>query len=115
MRLRGSIIRANLGGTNRTLSPITLRKEPEMSKTLYKTTAIEAGKMALGAAKIIAISATGLVACIAFWMYAIGWEGDSDFFVGMISYLVLGSMFIMISGAYDRAKLKEKYPDIDFS
>jgi len=86
-----------------------------MSKTLYKTTAIEAGKMALGAAKIIAISATGLVACIAFWMYAIGWEGDSGFFAGMISYLVLGSMFIMISGAYDRAKLKEKYPDIDFS
>jgi len=115
VRLRGSIIRANLGGTNRTLSPITLRKEPEMSKTLYKTTAIEAGKMALGAAKIIAISATGLVACIAFWMYAIGWEGDSGFFAGMISYLVLGSMFIMISGAYDRAKLKEKYPDIDFS
>jgi len=86
-----------------------------MSKTLYKTTAIEAGKMALSAAKIIAISATGLASCIAFWMFAIGWEGDSGFFAGMISYLVLGSLFIMISGAYDRAKLKEKYPDIDFS
>jgi len=51
-----------------------------MSKTLYKTTAIEAGKIAISAAKIIAISATGLVSCIAFWMFAIGWEGDNGFF-----------------------------------
>tara|TARA_Y100000389_G_scaffold162552_1_gene165380 strand:+ start:2795 stop:3052 length:258 start_codon:yes stop_codon:yes gene_type:complete len=84
-----------------------------MSKTLYKTTAIEAGKMAIGAAKIIAISAIGLVSCIAFWMFAIGWKDDNGFYAGMISYVVLGSLFIMISSAYDRAKLKEKYPDID--
>ena len=86
-----------------------------MSKELYKSTVVEAGKMALGAAKIIAICVTGLVACIAFWMFAIGWEDDPAMFAGMISYLVLGSIFVMISGAYDRAKLKEKYPDIDFS
>lgn len=86
-----------------------------MSKELYKSTAVEASKMAWNAAKIITICATGLVACIAFWMFAMGREGDSAMFAGMISYLVLGSMFVMISGAYDRAKLKEKYPDIDFS
>lgn len=86
-----------------------------MSKELYKSTAVEAGKMAWNAAKIITICVTGMVACIAFWVFAMNWDTDPAMFAGMISYLVLGSVFVMISGAYDRAKLKEKYPDIDFS
>ena len=80
--------------------------------TLRKQTAIEFAKIAFNATKIIAISATALVACIGL-MYLIGWEGDGAFFGGMFMYFVLGSLYCMIDMAQFRAKMKQKYPDMD--
>ena len=85
-----------------------------MSNKLYKQTATEFAKIAFNATKIVAICATALVACIGM-MYLIGWEGDAAFFGGMIIYFVMGSLYCMIDMAHYRARMKEKYPDIDFS
>jgi hypothetical protein len=83
-----------------------------MSNTLGKQTVIEFAKIAFNATKIIAVSMTALVACIGM-MYLIGWEGDNAFFGGMLVYFVLGSLYCMIDMAQYRAKMKQKYPDLD--
>jgi len=86
-----------------------------MSNTLYKQTAIEFAKIAFNATKILAVSATALVACMSFFRYIMAWDVDSSMFGGMILYFVLGSVYCMIDMATHRARMKEKYPDIDFS
>ena len=86
-----------------------------MSNTLYKQTAIEFAKIAFNTTKILAISATALVACMAFFRYIISWDASSAMFGGIILYFVLGSLYCMIDMATHRARMKEKYPDIDFS
>lgn len=86
-----------------------------MSNTLYKQTAIEFGKIAFNATKILAVSATALVACMAFFRYIMEWDFNSSMFGGLTLYFVLGAVYCMIDMATHRARLKEKYPDIDFS
>ena len=94
-----------------TSPPITQLKGTLMSN-IRKQTAIEFGKIAFNATKVIAVSMTALVACIGL-MYLIGWEGDNAFFGGMLMYLVSGAVWCMYDVAQHKAKLKEKYPDID--
>jgi len=86
-----------------------------MSNNFYKLVATEFAKQFYNGTKIVAVCLTALVACLAFWRYFVGLDADTAFMAGMISYIVLGCVYAMIDVALTRARMKEKYPDIDFS
>ena len=86
-----------------------------MSKNFYKLVATEFAKQFYAGTKIIAVCITALVACLAFWRYIVGMDNDTAFMAGMISYIVLGLLYAMVDVALSRARMKEKYPDVDFS